>query len=351
MSNNKYKESQELAKYIDDFLKEYAPNHLTDSENTLRAYETTLTLYLGYLDYCGVDPVEFSKKCFDQKHVEGWIAWMASERSCCEKSCNARLGLYRTFAEYLSTRDIKYLSVGIDAKLVTTKTPPKKKVSGLSKGAVQAILDAPDPRTRNGLRDETLMITLYGTAARIDELLSLKVKELKLTVAKPNVVIQGKRGVTRTLYLLPRAVEYLRLYIKKYHDNNFDSEDYLFYSPIHGKGKKLSQQAVRDLLRKHAEIAHQKCADVPLNLHAHQFRHAKATHWLEDGMNIVQISLLLGHASVETTMIYLDITTEQEHQALSTLQTEEQKKIKPKWDSKGSSLAELCGMRRLKSRG
>ena len=41
-----------------------------------------------------------------------------------------------------------------------------------------------------------------------------------------------------------------------------------------------------------------------MNLHAHQIRHAKASHWLEDGMNIVQISFLLGHADVKTTMVY-----------------------------------------------
>ena len=80
----------------------------------------------------------------------------------------------------------------------------------------------------------------------------------------------------------------------------------------------------------HANACHEKCEDVPLDLHAHQFRLAKASHWLEDGMNIAQISFLLGHSQLETTMIYLDITTEQEAAALATLEDESDRNAVPK---------------------
>lgn len=80
--------------------------------------------------------------------------------------------------------------------------------------------------------------------------------------------------------------------------------------------EKLSQSAIRKMMKKYAVACHAKCEDVPLDLHAHQFRHPKASHWLEDGMNIAQISILLGHSQLETTMIYLDITTDQEAAAL-----------------------------------
>lgn len=125
-------------------------------------------------------------------------------------------------------------------------------------------------------------------------------------------------------------------------------EDYLFFSPISGKGSKLSQQAVFKLLRKYAASAHEKCGDVPLDLHAHQFRHAKATHWLEDGMNIVQISFLLGHSSVETTMVYLDITTEQEMKALETIEGEKIRMCRQNRILKKILFLNLCGLRKLK---
>ena len=98
------------------------------------------------------------------------------------------------------------------------------------------------------------------------------------------------------------------------------------------------------MLKKHAVRAHEKCSEVPLSLHAHQLRHAKASHWLEDGMNIVQISFLLGHEQLQTTMVYLDITTDDEAKALATLEGENSTKVERKWKKKDGSLRALCGL-------
>lgn len=61
----------------------------------------------------------------------------------------------------------------------------------------------------------------------------------------------------------------------------------------------MTSENVNQRLKKYAKRAYKICNDVPLDLHAHQIRHAKASHWLEDGMNIIQISFLLGHANLE----------------------------------------------------
>jgi integrase len=65
-------------------------------------------------------------------------------------------------------------------------------------------------------------------------------------------------------------------------------------------------------------------------------------------MNIVQISFLLGHSNIQTTMTYLDITTEQEEKALATLEDENDKKIPRKWKDNISTLASLCGLSNIK---
>lgn len=110
----------------------------------------------------------------------------------------------------------------------------------------------------------------------------------------------------------------------------------------------MSQKAVNKQLRKHAQAARSVCGEVPAEIHAHQLRHAKASHWLEDGMNIVQISFLLGHAQLQTTMVYLDITTEQEAKALATLEDENDKSLTKKWRNTNGSLSMLCGVRAMK---
>lgn len=107
----------------------------------------------------------------------------------------------------------------------------------------------------------------------------------------------------------------------------------------------MTQAAIDKMLKKYAKEAHLLCDEVPWGLHAHQFRHAKASHWLEEGMNIVQISFLLGHEQLETTMIYLDITTEDERKALATLAYEKDGSILPKWKNADGSLVDFCGIR------
>ena len=65
-------------------------------------------------------------------------------------------------------------------------------------------------------------------------------------------------------------------------------------------------------------------------------------------MNIVQISFLLGHEQLETTMVYLDITTEQETEALATLEDENDKQMPKKWKTISGSLYSLCGVKAMK---
>ena len=93
-------------------------------------------------------------------------------------------------------------------------------------------------------------------------------------------------------------------------------------------------------------MAHEVRSDVPLGLYAHQLRHSKALHWLEDGMNIIQISFLLGHGQLQTTMVYLDITMEEKAKALATLEDENDRKVSAKWKNPDGSLVDFCGIRR-----
>jgi site-specific recombinase XerD len=343
-------EAADIAKYISSFLCDYAPSQLTNSENTLRGYETTLTLYIGYLeDFCGISASSFSKKCFEQAMIEAWLKWLSLERGCSPETCNNRLSSLRSFIKYLASRGAKYLYLKSGADNVPLRKTAKKKLNGLTRDAVTAILAEPDQHTKTGARDLTLLTVLYGTAARIDEILSMKIKNLRLDSAKPYVNIIGKGDKIRTLYLPPRAVAHLRQYICIFHGMNPAGNAFVFYSRNAGPDGKMSQAAIRKMLRKYAAAAHEKCPDVPLDLHAHQFRHAKATHWLEDGVNIVQISFLLGHEQLDTTMRYLDITTEQEVAALSTLEEERHRNIRPKWNPDKDSLAAICSLRKLKN--
>ena len=338
-----------IARHISDFLNSYAPSHKTASMHTLKSYQISLTMYISFLESIkGITQTSLNKKCFERAFVEEWLGWLATSRGCSPETCNNRLASLRVFLKYLGSRDIQFLYLSNDACLIDRRKCQKKKVEGLSREAVKVLMSCPDTKTTTGRRDLTFMILLYSTAARLDEILSLKVRQLHLEHAKPSATIIGKGNKVRTLYLLPKAVAYLRKYMNEFHGVDPNPESYVFYSRNTGSAGKLTQPAIAKMLRKYARIAHESCADVPLTLHAHQFRHAKASHWLEDGMNIVQISFLLGHEQLQTTMVYLDITIEQEAKALATLESENDKKIQPKWKDSIGTLTNFCGVKPIK---
>lgn len=342
-------ESVVLARHINAFLNEYVPSQKTRSAHTLKAYRDTLSLYIGFLETeKGINSSNLNGNCFCTANIEDWLLWLMEHRSCGPETCNNRLASLRAFINYLSSRDITLLYLSQAASRIDRKKVYTKKVTGMSKKAVSALLEAPDSFTKAGRRDIALMVVMYSTAARIDEILSMKIEQLRLEADKPNITVLGKRGKIRTMYLLPKALAHLKAYIKDSHGATPNPSSFVFYSRNTGPTGKMSQKAVNKQLRKHAQVAHSVCSEVPTDTHAHQLRHAKASHWLEDGMNIVQISFLLGHAQLQTTMVYLDITTEQEAKALATLEDENDKSAPKKWLNKDGNLSSFCGVRAMK---
>jgi len=342
-------ESIIIARHINAFLNEYVPSQKSNSSHTLKAYQDALALYIGFLETeKRISAERLCGECFSRTIIEEWLQWLMKLRGCSPETCNNRLASIRAFLRYMGSREIFLLYLSEDATKIPRKKEVRKKVRGVSKKAVQVLLSVPDLSTKAGRRDLALMIIIYSTAARIDEILSLKIEHLHLDAEKPNVTIIGKGSKIRTLYLLPKAIAHLKKYLKEFHGDTPNQEAYVFYSRNNESHGKMSQTAVNKQLKKHARAAHEICDEVPRDIHAHQLRHAKASHWLEDGMNIVQISFLLGHEQLQTTMVYIDITTEQELKALATLEDENDKKISKKWKNGKGGLAEFCGVKSMK---
>jgi site-specific recombinase XerD len=342
----KSNEAVRISRYISEFLKDYAPNFLTHSDNTLRSYKDALTLYILFLEYEKISPGDLNRHCFERNYIEKWIKWLRSVRKCCPDTCNVRLGSLRVFLEFIGTRDIELIYLYLESKGIKLQKCVKKKVNGLSRKAVTEILKAPNISTKTGKRDLVFLTVLYATAGRLDEVRSIKISHLHLDAEKPYLTLIGKGQKMRTAYLLPRVVAHIRVYLKEIHISAIDPEAYLFFSCVGGIYVKLTEPALDKRIKLHAKKAHEKCNAVPLNTHAHQFRHAKASHWIEDGLNIVQVSFLLGHEQLETTMKYLDITTEEKIKALATLESETEKSVNKKWRVKNNSLSDFCGLKR-----
>lgn len=334
-----------IARRISGFLCDYAPQFLTNSEHTLKGYRDSLVLYFQFLQENGVSPESLSRVHLEKEWIEKWIVWLRDTRKNSPDICNNRLASFRRFLEYLAEKDISMAYLYQDSKRIKRQKSTKKKVSGLTRAAVTAMLAAPDTSTRIGRRDLVFLTLLYATAARLDEIRSIKLGDIHLEAAKPYIILHGKGQKLRTAYLLPRAVVLLKAYIKETCGAAAGTDSLLFSSRVSGHGK-LTEAALDKRIKIYAAKANSMCKDVPLKTHAHLFRHAKASHWIEDGLSIVEVQFLLGHEQIETTMKYLDITTEEKIKALATLESETEKKAEKKWKDKQESLVDFCGLKR-----
>lgn len=155
---------------------------------------------------------------------------------------------------------------------------PKRLVKYLTQPQVNAILD----RARNvNKRDYLIMLTLWKTGMRCDELTSLTKRDIK----QDEIIIrQGKGNKDRMIPLDASLGDLLN-----YHSASMNLEDRLF---------PLTNAQIRNIVHKYQEKE---------NVHPHTFRHSFAVHCLKSGMNIRSLQKILGHSDLNTTAEYLDL--------------------------------------------
>lgn len=325
-------EGKRILKLISTFLQEYAPYVKTGSEHTIRGYKIALDQYLEWLEDCKKYSVSnIASQCFETKMIEEWLVWLQKEKKQSKSTVNVRLASIRTFIKYLAKQDPKYRYLAAEAADVSRVKAPKRKIHGLTKDSVKTLLSVIPTHTVSGRRYLLMITLLYATAARLDEILSLKIADLYLNDKNPFIRVLGKGSKWRNIPILESTKQFMQVYISSFHGESPDPNAYLFFTKHKGMHEKMSQTAVRKMLRKYAAEAHKICPDCPLDTHPHQMRHAKATHLLEDGLSDVVVAEFLGHSGLHTIQDYVDVSMEQKRKSIDTLKDDQDRKIKKKW--------------------
>lgn len=193
---------------------------------------------------------------------------------------------------------------------------PETIVEHMSEDAVQAILKQPDTYTEKGKRDAFLLLFLYKTGARVQELVDIRLCDIQLG-KYPQVTIHGKGAKTRAIPLRDDVVQHLKKYLALFHpEQNLFSEQYLFYVTRNQNRKRMTEDNVRKLIAKYGVQARKICKEVPENVHPHLFRHSWAMVLYQNGVDLTLISQWLGHSNLETTLIYAHADTELKRKAL-----------------------------------
>ena len=313
------KETRNLIGHINNWLKVYLPQNRDYSNKTIESYETGLSLFIYFLESeKNIKINDFNGTCFNRDVIEDWLTWLSIKRNNGKRTRDQRLAIIKSLLKYLKSKDRNLVGNYLDSCEIRSISYGRgKKVEGICKEAMKAFFVAIDCTTHTGKRDYALFTFMYDTGCRIGEELNIKMKDLYLDVTTPYVIVNGKGNKKRPLILSEKTVHIIRLYMKMFFGNYPNPEGYLFYSSHGGIFRQMSEDAVNRRLYILSEKANKSCSKVPLHMHCHQIRHSSASHWLQDNINIAQISRYLGHESLETTRNYLGISREELEQALS----------------------------------
>lgn len=306
-----------LFKLIHDFLVTYLPTQRNSSPNTVRAYKTSLEMLLDYIkDYNQVPLSKVTFRMLDEKTVSCFLDYLESERGCCVSTRNHRLKCIKAFLKYAAMVEPTVVIYRAELSKIPTKKDSTTAVEYMSENAIRALLEEPDTSTRVGIRNQFIMILAYDTGARIQELVDLRLRDIRLGKT-PTVVLSGKGGKVRTVPLMQATVQHLSRYLDVFHHKEkMLSDRPLFYTYRQGTIQKLSCDGIRKWLKRYGISASGKCDEIPDNVHPHLFRHSRAMHLYQNGMDLTLVSQWLGHANLDTTLIYAHANMEQKRSAI-----------------------------------
>jgi integrase/recombinase XerD len=330
---------------VRDFLLVYLPKHRCCSPHTVKAYRETLQLFRRFLQE--QKHVPFPRMTFDHLDhhiVAEFLQWLRTTRNCGVATCNQRLAALKAFAKYAAQEDVALMAVYTEVSKVRAQRAAHAPISYLSEPALAALLAQPDPAKPRGLRDQCLLVLLYDTAARIQELLDLRLRDVHWQEPVPCVYLTGKRQKTRVVPLLPPTLKHVTRYLERFHPGPAAPDAWLFYTIIKGRTGPLSPDAVARFLRQYAQHARVRCPEVPLRVHPHLLRHTRAMHLYQAGMPLSYIKDFLGHASVNTTDIYAAADVHMLRAALEKTYTDPARREVPIWADDEALLRQLTGL-------
>ena len=327
-----------------EFLEVFLPKQVGRSKHTIKSYRDALSVFRRYLFEVLDIPIEkFTFRQCTRECVLGFLDFLSASGNA-PATRNQRLTAIKSYVKYCAERDISLQSIALQINCIPQKKVPEPERFVLAGEAIYAILTQP-PETRMGLRDRTLLVLMYDSAARLDEILSLTVDNLSLEGDNPHIRIVGKGSKERVVPITDLSVQHLNVYLNNYNKGDFKTE-FLFYTVIKGKAVKMSGSNAERILRQYAAKAKETCPKIPNRVYPHMLRRARATHLYQDGVDISLVSRILGHANLETTQIYAIPSLNMIRKAMDSAILPNTKDDTPEWTGcLQDNIAKLYGLR------
>jgi len=307
----------DLGQSIVHFFENYVTVQRGMSQHTVRGYRDALVLLLQFAARDARRPVEQLQVVdLSAERVVKFLQFLETERHNSIATRNARLGAIHSFARFLADRWPERLGslqrvLAVPFRRGARDAP----IEYLESNEVDALLKSIDRSRPSGWRDYALFALMFNTGARVQEVLDLRRRDLRLD-PPCQVRLQGKGNKVRLCPIWPATARVLRGLIDTLRQSGTDPADALLFT--NARGQPLTRFGVRYLLRKHIAAANRQVTTLrDKRIHPHSIRHSTAIHLLKAGVDFATISQWLGHASLTTTMRYARADLDLKRQALS----------------------------------
>lgn len=306
----------DFARLLKAFFHQRLIGQRNASRETIYSYRDTLKLLLHFGEqYLGKAAAGFSLADIDATLVLAFLDNLETHRHNCIRSRNARLAAIRSFLQYAALQEPLALPSIQQVLAIPMKRFDRPMIRQLTSKEMQAIIDAPDATTWNGLRDHALFAALYNTGARVSEIISVRRRDFDSNRGQ-SIHLHGKGRKERVVPVWKSTVKLLRRWLTQIEP---DPQHPLFPNRF---GQMMSRSGVESRLR----LAVSKAATQHPSLRGktvspHVIRHTTAMHLLQAGVDLSVIALWLGHESIVTTHQYLEADLRMKEKALAKLQS------------------------------
>lgn len=277
------------------------------SNNTQKNYKQYLQLFVNWLQKNGDG--KLLPHQLTPTHIWDYRLYLArtyrtpSGKHLGKKSQNYYLIALRALLNFLAERDIETLP---SSKVKLAKQKSEETISFLETHDIEKMLKISDTKTLNGLRDRTIMELFFSSGMRISELVALNVEQLsflkdKNTKKTYELSIIGKGRHVRTIFISPRAAQWLRTYLASRRDVH--KPLFINLRLKDADNRRLSPRYIQKMISRCAILAGLSKKVTP-----HTLRHTYATDLLSHGADLRSVQELLGHKNVATTQIYTHVT-------------------------------------------
>lgn len=293
----------DFARHLTDFLSRYLPGQRNLSTNTISSYRDAFKLFLLYCkseSNLKIEKIQITD--VTPKLLTAYFAWIERDRGCGIATRNQRLAAFKSFFHYAAAIAPEHFLQCQKILGLPIKKTSKPTMNVLSPESIQLLLSQPDITTRKGRRDHAMLVLLYDTAARVQEIIDVAVRDIRLE-PPATVALHGKGRKSRLVPISGKTASIMERYLKE--RGCFGVTGVLDFPLFTNSRKgKFSRAGVAHILKKYVQfLALDHGHHVPQSVSPHSLRHSKAVHLLRSGVPLIYIRDFLGHASVTTTEI------------------------------------------------